>query len=159
MIMIAQYIHLLSICVWVGSMVFFSFIGAPAIFRTLDRKSAGDVVGVIFPKYYMTGYVCCTLALLSLGWMTAKTGLETPVMAGFALLLVMGGVTFYSGGPLHGKVTAVKRLIREEKDESRLVPLKKEFGKLHGISAVMNIFTLALGLGLVFMATRYMPLP
>ncbi len=140
-------------------MVFFSFIGAPAIFRTLDKKAAGDVVGVIFPKYYMTGYVCCALALLSLGWMATKTGESVSVRAGFALLLVMGGVTIYSGGPLHGKVVAIKRLIREEKDESRLAPLKKEFGKTHGISAALNMFTLALGLGLVFVATRYISLP
>ncbi|KZN26351.1 hypothetical protein A4G99_21345 [Haladaptatus sp. R4] len=40
--------------IWLGSIVFFSFIGAPTTFDVLD-DDAGQVVNAIFPKYYAFG--------------------------------------------------------------------------------------------------------
>ncbi|GKZ13415.1 DUF4149 domain-containing protein [Haladaptatus sp. T7] len=40
--------------IWLGSIVFFSFIGAPTTFDVLD-DDAGQVVNAIFPKYYQFG--------------------------------------------------------------------------------------------------------
>ena len=45
-----NFIYLLSVVCWLGSIIFFSFIGAPGIFKTLEREKAGEVAGVIFPK-------------------------------------------------------------------------------------------------------------
>ena len=46
MINIIRFIHLMSLIVWLGGMVFFSFIVAPSIFQALPTETAGDVVGV-----------------------------------------------------------------------------------------------------------------
>jgi hypothetical protein len=40
--------------IWLGSIVFFSFIGAPTTFDVLG-DDAGQVVNAIFPKYYQFG--------------------------------------------------------------------------------------------------------
>ncbi|WP_435178341.1 DUF4149 domain-containing protein [Halorussus sp. AFM4] len=40
--------------VWLGSIVFFSFVGAPTTFDVLGGE-AGRVVNAIFPKYYAFG--------------------------------------------------------------------------------------------------------
>jgi len=42
---IARFLHLFSLVVWQGSIIFFSFFTAPAIFKSLPREEAGDVVG------------------------------------------------------------------------------------------------------------------
>ena len=63
LITIAKFFHLMSLVVWIGSIIFFSFFGAPSIFKVLDRGLAGDVVGSIFPKYWMIGYICSPIAL------------------------------------------------------------------------------------------------
>ena len=55
MVTLIHFIHLLSLVMWMGSIIFFSFFAAPAVFRLLDRKQAGEVVGAIFPKYYGLG--------------------------------------------------------------------------------------------------------
>ena len=47
-----NYIYLLSLVCWLGSVIFFSFVAAPGIFKTLEREKAGEVIGVIFPRYY-----------------------------------------------------------------------------------------------------------
>lgn len=53
-----QFFYLLSLVVWIGSIIFFSFFTAPAVFKTLEREQAGELIGIIFPRYYKVGYVC-----------------------------------------------------------------------------------------------------
>ena len=48
-----------------GSIIFFSFFVAPVVFKTLDREKAGEIVGIIFLRYYKLVYVCGALILLS----------------------------------------------------------------------------------------------
>ena len=66
MVTLIHFIHLLSLVMWMGSIIFFSFFAAPAVFRLLDRQKAGEVVGAIFPKYYGLGYICSVLAAATL---------------------------------------------------------------------------------------------
>ena len=79
-----NFIYLLSLACWLGSIIFFSFIGAPGIFKTLDREKAGEVAGVIFPKYYVLGYICGGLSLSAL-----VAGSKSIPMIQITLLLVM----------------------------------------------------------------------
>ena len=44
---IFNFIYLLSLVGWIGSIFFFSFFVAPAVFKTLDREKAGEMVGII----------------------------------------------------------------------------------------------------------------
>ena len=46
-----DFIYLLSLVCWIGSIIFFSFFVAPIVFETLESKKAGELVGVIFPYY------------------------------------------------------------------------------------------------------------
>ena len=54
-----HFVYILSLVGWVGSIVFFSFFTAPVIFKLLDREKAGEVVAVIFPRYYFFGLCVC----------------------------------------------------------------------------------------------------
>lgn len=159
MLSLAKYIHLLSLVVWIGAMIFFSFIGAPAIFKTLDRRTAGDVVGEIFPKYFLLWQVCAAGAFLTLVYMGAKSGFSSPLKAGLVLLVLMGTVTVYSSHVNAPQARAVKAQIRKETDEGKIEALRKRFGRLHGISMALNIVTLGLGLLLLFFAVGYMAVP
>ena len=51
--------------IWLGSIVFFSFVGAPTTFSVLGREDAGRVVNAIFPTYYLFGVVLGLIALLA----------------------------------------------------------------------------------------------
>ena len=70
-----NFIYLLSLVCWLGSIIFFSFFVAPVVFKTLDREKAGEIVGIIFPRYYKLGYVCGALILLSF-MMIGEVGLK-----------------------------------------------------------------------------------
>lgn len=156
MLIAVKYIHLLALVIWIGSIVFFSFIGAPSVFQTLDRKTAGDVVGAIFPKYYALGYVLSLVSLTTLGYLGYKAGFSQPVKTGLVILAVMAGISFYSGLVTAPKVNAVKYQMRAETDESKVETLRKQFGKLHGISMIQNVAVLVLGLVLLYFTIGYM---
>lgn len=50
---------------WLGSIAFFSFVGAPTTFRVLDDEYAGKVVNAIFPTYYLLGAAAGVVAFLA----------------------------------------------------------------------------------------------
>jgi len=60
--------------VWLGSMLFFSFVGAPTVFDVLG-DDAGRVVNAIFPKYYVFG--------VALGGVAALAAVAAGASAGF----------------------------------------------------------------------------
>jgi Domain of unknown function (DUF4149) len=47
---------------WIGVIAFFSFVAAPRLFRSLERREAGDLVATLLPVYYQWG-----IALSGLG--------------------------------------------------------------------------------------------
>lgn len=49
---------------WLGSIVFFSFVAAPALFDELGEERAGDAVNVVFPRYYSFGLWMGAVALV-----------------------------------------------------------------------------------------------
>lgn len=50
-------LELLLLGIWLGGMVFFTFIIAPTAFRALDREHAGLFLRAAFPNYYLFGIV------------------------------------------------------------------------------------------------------
>lgn len=58
-------IHLISLSFFMGGMFFFTLFIAPAIFGSFPRERAGEVMGVIFPRYFLMGYIFIPTTFLS----------------------------------------------------------------------------------------------
>ena len=138
-----HFIHLLSLVMWLGSIIFFSFFAAPAVFRVLDRQQAGEVVGAIFPKYYAVGYTCSVLAAGTL--ILSPRGMEGPPLI---FLTVMAACTFYAGMVINPRARTLK-LQMQEQPENREA-LEPQFRSLHGWSVRLNATVLIFGLGLLW---------
>lgn len=152
LIHIIKYLHLLSLVVWVGSITFFSFFAAPSIFKILERGEAGKVVGSIFPKYYGVGYISSVVAITTIFLLYILE--KTMPTAKLVILLIMAGTTFYGGMVVGTKAREIKAEIQVTVDETRKAELRKEFGKTHGISSVLNITVFVLGLVVLFMTAK-----
>jgi len=144
-----SFAYLLSLVCWVGSIVFFSFFAAPAIFKNLDRADAGKVVGVIFPRYYVLGYICGTLVLLTL----VMQGFEVSRLK-LGLVLVMLVCTLFAGLGIGPNARKIKERMqgsvsREEKDS-----LERKFKKIHRLSVQLNGATLLAGLVLLWITAE-----
>ena len=149
---ILKFIHLSSISVWTGTLVFFSFFAAPSIFKVLPRETAGDVVGDIFPKYWAVGYVSGILGLASLLALSYIGG-EMPA-ARITLFAFMTVVTLYSGLFVGTKARGVKRELRLAQDAADKEGLRAEFRKLHALSSILNLVVMATGFVVIFLTAR-----
>lgn len=145
---IIRFIHFLSLVVWVGGMTFFSFIAAPAIFKVLPRETAGEVVGEIFPKYWMMGYICGISALATIILLSIMDRAYPWIKIGF--LTLMCGLSFYSGMVVGSKAMRVKAEIRKTEEPSKKEILRAEFRTIHKESTILNAIVLILGLIVIF---------
>lgn len=146
---IIRFFHLLSLVVWIGGMVFFVTIGAPSIFKVLPRESAGDVVGDIFPKYWIMSYLCSAIALITIAIVSLKEQIYP--WARIGLLVLMTVLTLYLGLGVAAKAREVKLQIRTIEDGARKEILKTEFENLHRRSVFLNGIILISGLVIIFL--------
>ena len=146
---IINFVHLLSLVSWLGAIIFFSFFTAPAVFKTLDRPTAGKLVGVIFPRYYFLGYLCSILLLI-----TYLLGAQavSPWKTGCILLIIFG--TFTAGVVVQPKARSLKMKIKSSgSDEDRKI-LEMRFRRLHSLSVQLNSTVLLAGLALLWLTAE-----
>ncbi|GMR04696.1 MAG: DUF4149 domain-containing protein [Thermodesulfobacteriota bacterium] len=149
---IAKFIHLLSIVVWLGALVFFSFFAAPSIFKVLPREEAGTVVGAIFPKYWAIGYVSSSLAIIAL-LVVSYIEKSFPAIR-LLLLAAMTVITFYSGLTVGARARTLKADIKATEDTEKKALFRKEFKKVHFVSSVLNMTVIAGGVVLIFFTSQ-----
>ncbi len=145
---IARFLHLFTLVAWLGSVIFFSFFAAPAIFKTLPRQGAGDVVGKIFPRYWAMGYICSVVSLASLIYLCylADIFLKKRLL----LLVIMTIITFYSGLSVGKKARGIKAEMRMSDAGKARDALQKRFKKIHAFSASLNMLVFVLGVFLIY---------
>jgi len=132
---ITLFVYLLCIVSWLGGMLFFTVFTGPALFNTLPRAEAGKVVSVIFPRYYLLGYVAGIIGvILALYFAIVHTPRLWWALAAIALLLALA-LTFYAGIVVRPKVEAMRTVIADQNPE----PAREtEFQRLHRLSVALN---------------------
>ena len=116
----------------------------PILFRTESRDTAARIVGNLFPAYFKWGLACGVLALLSR--LIGRTGV-TKFTAG--VLVVMLLLTSFQAFYVEPRAAELKKQIGSFETTTKDHPLRKEFSRLHAISAVCNLTVLAGGIVLV----------
>lgn len=122
-------LELLAVAIWLGSIVFFSFLNAPVLFRVLGEQQAGKAVRALFPRYYLLGVICggvlaIVAAIRGVVWnWSGLTG------ASLALFVLLTGVTLYARQVLTPQATRARG-----PDGSRT----PEFNRLHKRSVLLN---------------------
>jgi hypothetical protein len=144
-----QYIDMLyrlAISLWAGGNAIFTLMLTPILFKTESRDTAARIVGNLFPGYFRWGLACGVIALVC-NLAGRGFNLKLPVVV-LALMLVMTSLQAFYVEP---RAAALKRQIGSFETTSKEDPLRKEFSKLHGVSAVCNLTVLAGGVLLVLM--------
>lgn len=151
-----RFILLLSVVIWVGSLIFFTAFAAPSIFKALPREMAGEVVSRIFPKYWAIGYVAGILSLASL---LAISFIEKgfPVVR-VLLLALMTTLTFYSGLVITPQAQAVKAQMKVVEEPAKVEALRNDFRQIHMKSYALNVLVIVAGVAFVFFTSRNMRL-
>jgi len=124
-----EVLYHLAITFWVGGNALFTFVLTPLLFKT---------------AYFRWGLACGTLALVCR--LVAKSGrLELAAI----ILAVMLATTSFQAFYVAPKAAALKVGIGSFETTPKDHPLRKQFSRLHGVSAVCNLVVLAGGVVLV----------
>ena len=133
--MLALFIYLLSIVCWLGAIIFFSAFVAPVVFTQLPIAEAGKVVSVIFPRYYVLGYVAGIVAVALAVYFAIARGARGWWSGAALLLAVALALTLYAGLVIRPRVDALRSVSEEQNpDPAR----KAEFDRLHRLSVILN---------------------
>ena len=147
-------IYNLVLSLWIGGITIFTFIITPVLFRSFSRDMAGTIVGKLFPGYFWLNLILSVLALMLIlfaGLSFVKSGYRLSLVLIVLALIINMYVTF----KLHPDVRRVKQEIHSFEKLADDSPVRKRFGKLHAISASLNLLLLADGISLLIISTVF----
>ena len=146
--------YTLTLALWTGGMALFTFIVTPAIFRSYGRDQAGEIVGKLFPAYFLYLLVLSALALV-LFFLLGADRASRPIRTSLFLLVVAVIINAYVLFSLHPKAVQIKQQVVSFEKAAPDSPDRREFRKLHGISAVLNLALLADGIALLALSRNF----
>lgn len=156
--LVARYVSLLALVVWLGGIVALGFIAAPATFQVLTarggaegRTMAGAVFGEILRRFYLVTYGAGGLMLAGL---TARALLgPRPRAFGvrIAIVSLMLIISLYSGVVLTRQIGDLQQEIGVSASSlPESDPRRARFGRLHGLSTMLMVVNLVGGLALLY---------
>lgn len=134
----------IAVSLWFGGAALFTFILTPTLFRHELRDVAGRIVGLLFPGYFRWGLACGVVALLCRAFTRGR--FFSTASAILAAMLILTSVQAFVIEP---RAAELKRQIGSFEQTSKDHPLRREFARLHGISAACNVAVIAGGAVLV----------
>jgi len=147
----ARFLLLLSLVVWIGSIIFFSFVLAPTVFSVLPAQvAAGTIVGRALGSLHRIGLVCGIICLAAtlVGTFRQARALRSLV----ALMLLSTAFSQF-------RITPQMRAIRAAVGGpiQALAPRdagRASFDRLHQTSVILEGLVLAAGIGMIALVSR-----
>ncbi|NDQ57541.1 MAG: DUF4149 domain-containing protein [Acidipila sp.] len=163
------FLEMLALSVWVGGIVFLSFILAPSAFVLLPANEAGALVGLTLTRLHLAGYVA---TLVFLGSRVARAGVAAqsesfsrselllrPAMVCVLLMFLLTAISQQVVRPRMEvaraeKTANVGTLNPSPQSSAPGVPASAAFDRLHRISVKLEGGVLLLGLAAFFFTAR-----
>jgi len=151
-------IEFLGLSLWLGSDVFLSFVVAPGAFHVLaSRDQAGAVVGYSLTRMHLGGILC---GIVFLAARLARTRTLAIYSSGPAICVAaMIALTLISQFTVSAKMAALRLRMGSIQATDAGSPLLAEFGRLHGISVLLESGVLLAGFVAMYLLVRKNILP
>ena len=118
---------IIIISIWSGTIIFFSAVVAPTVFKSLDEKDAGVFLRAFFPKYYIFGIVLGVISIIYLLFSPVHSHLLYSIIA-MTVLTILGRMSI--------------PIINKARDTNN----EQAFKRYHLTSVMMNVITLVIGI-------------
>ena len=118
---------IIIISIWSGTIIFFSAVVAPTVFKSLDEREAGVFLRAFFPKYYIFGIVLGVVSIIYLLFSPVHSHLLYSIIA-MTVLTILGRMSI--------------PIINKARDTNN----EQAFKRYHLISVMMNVITLVIGI-------------
>jgi uncharacterized membrane protein len=151
-----RFLMLLSLIVWIGGIIFLSFVEAPSAFSIApSRHMAGTLVGHTLGILHWMGlfsgviFLGCSMLLNSL-----ITGSAQPLATRHILLCAMLLLTVISQFGISPKMAALRTQFGDIDTVPATDPGRLQFDSLHQWSVRLEVGVLVLGLAVVYLTAR-----
>jgi len=143
---------LLALIVWIGGIIFFAFVMAPALFGVLPTtKLAGDVVNATLTKLHWMGLFSGVIFLIcSLAYNWQKYVQFRPLMLSHVFVVLMLAFTMIS----QFGITPRMRELRSSPSLMESSVGRAEFDDLHAWSTRLEGGVLVMGIGVILLTAR-----
>lgn len=153
---IIRFLMLLSLVVWLGGLIFFSFVVAPTVFSVLPtRHLAGAVVTRSLTALHWMGLVSGVIfAATSMIWTAATHGSPHPFAPRHILIYLMLALTLASQFGISPRMQTLRSSMGQIDEVPQDDPRRVEFNRLHAWSTRLEGGVFFAGLVLLFLTAR-----
>lgn len=142
-----RFLFLAGLAVWLGEIVFFSFVIAPTLFHTLPTESAGRVLAVVFPRYYRLGLGAGAVAAVSAAGLAMASESARRWLGIAAVIVLMVAMSGYAATVIVPRTDTLRpHLAHGPAPEATA---QAEFDRLHRQAVTLNAATLLCGIGVL----------
>jgi hypothetical protein len=151
-----RFLNFFTFIFWYGTLLYFTLVQAPVLFKALPRPLFGEVQSKLFPPYYLISYICGTLLVITyhlLHPLKNYVPQDCVRITALCLMLLFSLVQGLWIGPKVGNLRSERQTAEETyqktnspADQDRVATLSQEFGKAHGISSLINLAVILSGL-------------
>jgi uncharacterized membrane protein len=158
---VLRFLMLLSMVIWVGGIIFFSFVVAPALFQILpSRHLSGLVVTRTLASLHWIGVVSGGVFLICSFFAAYRTsGSVQALAARNVLVLGMMVATLVSQTVVSAKMAALRAEMGEIDKIPASDPRRIAFNHLHQWSTGLEVVVLILGLATIYVIARQWAIP
>ncbi len=158
---VLRFLMLLSLVIWVGGIIFFSFVVAPALFSILPtRHLSGLVVTRTLGLLHWIGVICGGVFLICSAFEAYHTTGNVQANAARNLLVfAMVVVTLFSQIAVSTKMAALRADMGEIDKVPAADPRRIAFNHLHQWSTGLEVIVLLLGLAALYVIARNWAIP
>lgn len=133
---------LLGAGIWIGAIVFQSFVVAPSVFSTLESSTAATFLRTLFPRFFLLGLVCGIFMIIALtlnsAWVPPQRTLLMGAIASLMVILQLGSLL----------AVPFINTARDQGSSGR-----RRFALLHGVTVSATLVILLLGIAVVAIAS------
>jgi hypothetical protein len=149
---VLQFVKILALGTWVGSIVYFVAIVTRGAFAVLTRDQAGDLVGFTLAGLHEIGVIAAVAYVIAaIGLEMSIKAVARPATLGVALMLLL---TLGSQRMVVPRMDALRREMGSVDMTPPSDPRRSEFNRLHGVSVDLEAGILILGLAALFLTVR-----
>ena len=152
-----RFLMLLALVVWIGGIILFAFVVAPALFSGIlpTNQLAGEVVSRVLGRLHWMAIICAAIFLLaSLGWNAMAIGSARLLAAKHILIVLMLALTLIAQFGITPRMQRLRTSMGVIDSASTADTRRLEFDRLHQWSTRTEGAVLLLGLIAIFLVAR-----
>lgn len=145
-----KWCYLVTLAVWVGSIIFYSFVVARTMHKVLQPSDAAAFARRLFANYYFLQIICAVAGIVWLGLLLAERAFgRWPGILSLLLVVSMGVTNFW----LRQVVLPQMNTLRDRRTAAPQPDpeLEREWHELHRLTIQLNVAVLLCGLVLLFL--------